>query len=96
MPGYEIVFIAQPTMEQEPLVALVDKVTKFVNDLQGQVVRVDSWGKRRLAYPIKKQFEGFYYVAEIELPATAVRGLERSLRVVEEIIRYLIVRKDEA
>jgi small subunit ribosomal protein S6 len=96
MPGYELVFIAKPTMEQEALAALVEKVTKYVTDLEGQVVHVDSWGKRRLAFPIKKQFEGFYYVAEIELPATSVRSLERNIRLVEDIIRYLVVRKDEA
>lgn len=95
MPGYELVFIAKPTMEQESLAALVEKVTKQVTDLEGQVVRVDSWGKRRLAFPIKKQFEGFYHVAELELPATAVRSLERNVRLVEDIIRFLLVRKDE-
>jgi len=95
MPGYELVFIVQPEMEEEPLTALVEKVTQNISDLKGQVNQVDPWGKRRLAYPIKKHLEGFYFLMQVELPASAVRSLERSLKLMEDVIRYLIMRRDE-
>jgi len=96
MPKYELVFIAQPGLEEEPLKALVEKVGKTISDLKGQVVQVDSWGKRRLAYPIRKHREGFYYLMRIELLASAVRSLEKSLKLTEDVIRFLVVRNDEA
>ncbi len=96
MPGYELVFIVQPELEEEAVTALVDKVTQTISELKGQVNQVDSWGKRRLAYPIKKYLEGLYFLMQVQLPTTAVRELERALKLMEDIIRYLIVRKDEA
>ena len=95
MPQYEMVFIVQPEMEEEPLTALVEKISQNISDLEGQVHQVDSWGKRRLAYAIKKHWDGFYFLLQMELPAQAVRSLERNLKLMEDVIRYLIVRKDE-
>jgi len=93
MPRYELVLVVQPTIEEEPLNALVAKITQTISDLQGQVHQVDSWGKRRLAYPIKKHREGFYFLIQAEMPTSAVRGLERSLKLMEDIMRYLVVRQ---
>ena len=96
MPNYELVFIVQPTIEEEPLAALVEKITQTIVKLQGQVIQVDPWGKRQLAYPIKKHTSGFYYLMHVSMPAPAVRSLERSLKLMEDVIRNLIVRKDTA
>jgi len=96
MPGYELVFIVQPEMEEEPLTAQVEKIKQTISDLKGQVYQVDPWGRRRLAYPIKKHREGFYFLIQMALPSSAVRSLERSLKLMEDVIRYLIVRQDEA
>jgi len=96
MAGYELVFIVQPESEEEPRTALVDKITQTISGLQGQVTQVDPWGKRRLAYPIKKYREGFYFLVQMELPPSAVRSLERALKLMEDVIRHLIVRKEEA
>lgn len=95
MPGYELVFIVQPEMEEEPLTKLVEKITETIRDLEGQVHQVEPWGKRRLAYSIKKHREGFYFLMQIELPSSAIRSLERSLKLMEDVIRHLIVRTDE-
>lgn len=94
MPSYELVFIAQPNMEEEPLSALVEKITQAISELKGQVSQVDPWGKRRLAYPIKKHAEGFYFLMDVDMPAPAVRSLEKSLRLMEDVIRHMIVCKD--
>jgi len=93
MPRYELVLVVQPTIEEEPLNALVAKVTQTISDLKGQVHQVDAWGKRRLAYPIKKYREGFYFLFQAEMPTSAVRTLERSLKLMEDIMRYLVVRQ---
>ncbi len=82
-------------MEEEPLNALVEKMTKTISDLKGQINQVEPWGKRRLAYPIKRHREGFYFVMQMELPSSAIRGLEKSIRLMEDVMRYLIVRQDE-
>lgn len=95
MAGYELVFIVQPEMEEEPRAALVDKVTQTISDLKGQVQKVDVWGRRRLAYPIKKYREGFYVLMQMDLPPSAVRPLERALKLMEDVVRYLIVRTEE-
>jgi small subunit ribosomal protein S6 len=96
MPKYELVFIVQPGIEEEPLKALVERLTKTISDLKGQVSQVDAWGRRRLAYSIRNHREGFYYLVQMELPASAVRALEKSIKLIEDIMRYLIVRQDEA
>lgn len=96
MAGYELVFIVQPDLEEEPRNALIGKVTQTISDLKGQVIKLDPWGKRRLAYPIKKHHEGFYVVVQMELPTSAERSLERAVKLMEDIIRYLVVRKDIA
>jgi small subunit ribosomal protein S6 len=95
MPSYELIFVVQPTVEEEPLSALTEKITQTISELKGNVAQVDPWGKRRLAYPIKKHLEGYYFLMQLELPASEVRSLERSLKLMEDVIRYLIVRKDE-
>jgi small subunit ribosomal protein S6 len=95
MPQYEMVFIIQPEMEEEPLTALVEKLSQTIVDLGGQVHQVEPWGKRRMAYAISKYRDGFYFLMQMELPAQAVRSLERSLSLMEDVIRHLIIHRDE-
>lgn len=92
MPLYELVFIVAPTVEDEALQAQVDGVAKRIQQLGGSVSKVDIWGRRRLAYPIKKHNEGHYVLVNMELPPTAVRELDNDLKISEAIIRHLIVR----
>jgi small subunit ribosomal protein S6 len=95
MPGYELVFIVQPEIEEEPLNAVSEKISDTITSLEGQVHQTDVWGKRQLAYPIKRHRSGHYFLMNIELPATAVRSLDRSLKLMEDVIRHLIVRNDQ-
>ena len=95
MPQYEMVFIIQPEMDEEPLAEVVEKISQTIVGLEGKVHQVEPWGKRRLAYTIKKYQDGFYFLMHMELPAQAVRSLERSLKLMEEVIRHLIVRTEQ-
>ena len=91
---YELVYIVRPTVDEQGLAALNGRVEKIIAGNGGEIVRRDDWGKRRLAYPILKFTEGFYAVLQINLPPTAVRELERSLKLTEEVLRDLVVRVD--
>ncbi len=91
---YELVYIVRPTVDEQALAAVNERVDKVVAGNGGEITRRDDWGKRRLAYPISKFTEGFYSVLQLNLPPTAVRELERSLKLTEEVLRYLVVRLD--
>jgi small subunit ribosomal protein S6 len=92
MRSYELVFIVDPELEGDDLAAVVEQVTSLVERNSGEVARVESWGLRRLAYPIRKQWEGQYVLMQLELEPQGVAGLERDLGLVEPVMRHLVVR----
>lgn len=94
MSSYELVYIAVPELDEEGLTALVQKITALVQGLGGQVAQVESRGKRQLAYPIRKIREGYYYVAQLQIGVESLKELERSLKLNEQIVRYLIVHQE--
>jgi small subunit ribosomal protein S6 len=91
---YELVYIVRPTVDEQTLAAVKDKVEKFITSAGGTISQRDDWGKRTLAYTIGKVTEGFYTVLQFDLPSTGVRDLERSLGLTEEILRHLVVRQE--
>lgn len=95
MRDYELVYIVSPQVVDENLERVVEKVNQFIASHGGQVDRVDTWGKRRLAYPIGAFKEGVYFLTYFKLDAPQAHELESSLRTSEEIIRHLVVRLDE-
>ncbi|MDP2954444.1 MAG: 30S ribosomal protein S6 [Chloroflexota bacterium] len=92
--AYELVFIARPDIDQEGLDGLVKQVTDWVAAGGGEVVSVNHWGKRRLAYPIKRLGEGQYVLVRLSGKPEQVRTLEQNLLLQESVIRHLIVRTD--
>lgn len=90
MRNYEIAYIADPDLDEQALAALEEKVKGWVTAAGGQVMKIDRWGKRRLAYPIRKRSDGFYVILEAQLPSRASMPLERDLRLSEQILRYMI------
>jgi small subunit ribosomal protein S6 len=93
--SYELVFIIHPQVEGDALTALLENVKGLIERNGGKVVHVDPWGVRRLAYPIRKQWEGQYVLMRLELEARGVAALERDLRLLEPVLRYLVVRVEE-
>ena len=87
--------ITNPAVGDENVAAVVDKVNQFIANAGGEVTKVDTWGRRRLAYSIAGQREGYYFVTHFKLAPQATTELERSAKLAEEIIRYLIVRLGE-
>jgi small subunit ribosomal protein S6 len=90
---YEIAVLYHPDLEVD-LTKAEQKVTNIFTDNGGKVVNADNWGKRKLAYPIKKQEHAVYIFYTVELPGEAVKKIEQIFNITNEIIRYLIVRPD--
>ena len=94
MNKYELTVVVNAKIEDDVRVATVEKVKEYVARYGGTVTNVDEWGKKRLAYEIKKMKEGFYYFIQFEADATAPAEIERHVRIMENVIRYLCVRQE--
>ena len=95
MRHYEMVYIINPTLEAESLKEVVDKFSDIVNKLKGTVIEVNEWGKRKLAYEVKKFDKGYYILLDFcGLPAV-VKELERNLKLDDRILKYLNIKLDE-
>jgi small subunit ribosomal protein S6 len=90
MRKYEVVVIVNPELDEAALTGVVDRVKAWITDSGGTVTNVDLWGKRRMAYIIRKQREGQYVLVEAEMAPTFTGELERNLRFLEPVMRFLI------
>src|SRR5438105_318898 len=93
MNQYELAVLYHPDLEVD-LSKAEQKVTKLVTDNGGKVVATDNWGKRKLAYPIKKQEHAVYVFYTLELAADKPQKLEAALNITDEVVRYLLTRPD--
>ncbi len=89
---YELMYVVRPTVDEQALTAVNEKIDKLIAHGNGTLVKREDWGKRRLASPIGKTTEGFYSVLQFELPAQGIRELDRALKLTEEVLRFLITR----
>ena len=89
---YETIFIAEATFTDEEVDDLIKGYEQVITGAQGKVLKVEKWGKRRLAYPILRQEEGNYVLMVFESPADLVKELERRYRMNDRILRHLTVR----
>jgi small subunit ribosomal protein S6 len=90
---YEVAVLYHPGLEID-LEKGSSKVEKIFADNGGKIVNTDNWGKRKLAYPINKNESAVYVVYTVELPAEAVRKVEKTLNITDEVIRFLITKPD--
>jgi small subunit ribosomal protein S6 len=91
---YELGFILNPEVNEEQTRAILDRVQQVVENRGGQVMRVNQWGRRRLAYPIERHRDGNYIFVDMVLTPESVIDLDRMLKVSEEVLRHLIKRRD--
>ena len=94
MNKYELAIVLNVKLEDEERTAAIEKVKGYITRFGGTVTNVDEWGKRKLAYEIQKMKEGFYYFIQFEADATAPAEIERHVRIMENVIRYLCVRQE--
>ena len=94
MNKYELTLVVNAKIEDEARTAVVDKAKAYVERFGGTVTEVEDWGKKKLAYEIQHMKEGFYYFIQFEADATCPAELEKRVRIMENVLRYLVVRKD--
>ena len=91
MRQYELIFIVHPDLDDDALNEVIDRVSSWISDEDGEITNIELWGKRKLAYPIRKQLEGFYVVMQTKMTMTADSQLERNLSILEPVMRYSII-----
>ncbi|MCI9430498.1 MAG: 30S ribosomal protein S6 [Lachnospiraceae bacterium] len=96
MNKYELAVIVSAKIEDDERAATVDKCKALIERFGGTITNVDEWGKKRLAYEILKMKEAFYYFIQFEAESTAPAEIESRIRIMDNVIRYLCVRQDEA
>ncbi|HHW71393.1 MAG TPA: 30S ribosomal protein S6 [Clostridiales bacterium] len=95
MRKYETMYIIDPTLEEEAIHEVVERFSNLIKDQGGEVEKIDEWGKRRLAYPIKDHREGYYVVMNFSAEADVPQELERVYKITDSVLRYLIIREDD-
>lgn len=95
MRNYETMFILRPEIDKEQAQALVTRFVELIENNGGKVAKVSDWGRRRLAYEVKKYREGAYVLVEFQSQPEVTMELERIFKISEDVIRYLIVRQDD-
>lgn len=96
MNKYELAVVVSAKIEDDERAATVEKVKAYIERFGGTVTNVDEWGKKRLAYDIQKMKEAFYYFIQFDAEASVPYEVENSIRIMENVVRYLCVRQDEA
>lgn len=94
MNKYELAVIVNRTLEEEERVATIEKVKEYITRFGGTVTNVDDWGKKRLAYEIQKSKEAYYYFIQFESDANCPNEVEANVRLMENVVRYLCVKKE--
>lgn len=95
MNSYELIYIIQPKLDEDGVNGVNERVTQAIAGQEGQVVSTEKWGQRKLAYPIQNHFMGNYVLHNVEMPPGGVTEVERVMRLHEDIIRFLVVRKED-
>ena len=93
---YETCFIGRQDLSAGQVQEIADSIKKLIESYQGKILKTEDWGQRTLAYRIKKNRKGHYMLIEFEAPADAVLELNRVMGLNEELLRFIILKLDEA
>ena len=96
MNKYELALIVSAKIEDDARAAVVEKAKEYITRFGGTVTEVEDWGKKKLAYDIQKMSEGYYYFIQFEAEATVPAAVEQDVRIMDNFLRFICVRKDEA
>jgi small subunit ribosomal protein S6 len=92
---YELAVVISPDITDEEAPEAYERVRQMVTSRGGEVINEDVWGRKKLAYPNGKHLEGNYVFTDIKLPPERVRDLESGLQISEEVLRHMLIRKDD-
>ena len=96
MNKYELALVVSAKIEDDARAAVVEKAKEYVTRFGGTITNVDEWGKKKLAYEIQKMREGFYYFIQFDAEADVPAQIENRVRIMDNVLRFLCVRADEA
>ena len=96
MNKYELALVVSAKIEDDARTATVEKAKEYITRAGGTVTEVEEWGKKKLAYDVQKMSEAFYYFIQFDADATVPYDVENHVRLMENVIRFLCVRQDEA
>ena len=94
MTKYEIMFIVKATLEESTLNSITKDVQALINKNDSKVIEFKDMGRKKLAYPINKEISGFYYLMNVEATNEVIQEFDRKLRINENILRHLILKKE--
>lgn len=95
MNKYELALVVSAKLDNDARAAVVERAKGYISRHDGVVGEVEEWGKRKLAYEIQKQTEAYYYFIQFEGESDCPNELEKRMRIMDNVLRYLVVRKDE-
>jgi len=95
MRKYELVYIVSPELDEEKYAAIIEKFSTVITDNGGEILKADKWGKRRLAYEIKKKTEGFYVLVNYQGETVVTDELDRLMKINEGILKHMIIRIED-
>lgn len=96
MNKYELAVVVSAKIEDDERTVVVDKCKALIERFGGTVTNVDDWGKKRLAYEVQKMKDAFYYFIQFDAEASAPVEIENRIRIMDNVVRFLIVKQDEA
>ena len=96
MNKYELAVVVSAKIEDDERAATLEKAKALVERFGGKITNVDDWGKKRLAYEVQKMREGYYYFIQFDAEADCPGQLENRVRIMDNVIRFLCVKQDEA
>ena len=95
MNKYELALVVSAKIEDDARTATVEKEKEYITRAGGTVTEVEEWGKKKLAYDVQKMSEAFYYFIQFDAESTAPAEIESRIRIMDNVVRYLVVRQDE-
>lgn len=95
MNKYELALVVSAKIEDDARTATVEKAKEYITRAGGTVTEVEEWGKKKLAYEVQKMNEAFYYFIQFDAASDAPAKLEQDVRIMDNVLRFLCVRKDE-
>jgi small subunit ribosomal protein S6 len=93
---YEVVAIIKSDLAEEDITAIIERSQTIITDRQGVIAKMDKWGKRRLAYEINKQKDGFYFMIDFAGNGPIVAEIERNFKIDDRILKFMTVKKEGA
>lgn len=95
MRRYETIFIIPADLTEDEINALIERYQSIITKNKGMVIKVEKWGKRKMAYEIKKQIRGFYVLMDLVSIAAVITELERNFKIDEKILKFMTIKKEE-